>query len=67
MASYIKIEEWRAKRQPWRLNIFRVQEEGEEEPVEGMQKVVRMVEILTSIKYEPVYLAGIRTLSFMII
>lgn len=46
MASYIKIEEWRAKRQTWRLNIFRVQEEGEEEPVEGMQKVVRMVEIL---------------------
>lgn len=67
MASYIKIEEWRAKRQTWRLNIFRVQEEGEEEPVEGMQKVIRMVEILTSIKYEPVYLAGIRTSSFMII
>lgn len=33
MASYIKIEERKAKRQPWKLNTFRGQEEGEEEPV----------------------------------
>lgn len=67
MASYIKIEERKAKGQPWRLNTFRGQEEEEEEPVQRLQTVIRMVEILTSIKYAPAYLAGISTSSFMII
>lgn len=67
LANYIKIEEKRAKRQPWKLNIFRVQEEEEEEPVEEVKKVIRMVELLTDINDEPVCLAGINTVSFMII
>lgn len=62
---YIKIEDRRAKRQPWGLNIFRIQEETEE-PVEGAEKVIGRVEILTSIKHEPAHLAGISTLSFPI-
>ena len=42
----------RATGQPWELNIFRVQEgEEEEEPMEEMEKVTRMVEILTNIEH----------------
>lgn len=67
LANDVKIEERRAKRQPWKLNIFRVQEEEEEETVEGVKKVIRMVEILTNINHEPVCFAGINTVSFMII
>lgn len=47
--------------------MFRVGEEKEEEPVEGREKVMRMVEILIDIKHDPIWLAGISTLSFKII
>lgn len=64
LAHYVKTEEGRAQRQPWGLPVFRVQEEEEEEPVEGMEKVIRKVEILTSIEHEPVWLAVDKYLVF---
>lgn len=55
LANHVKIEERRTKRQSWGLNIFRVQEEEEEEkPTEGMEKVIRVGEILTDTEHEPV-------------
>lgn len=66
LASYIKIEERRAKRPHWGLNIFKVQEE-EEESMEGLEKVIRMVAILTNIGDELVWPATDSTSSFIIL